>query len=169
LESKNKQILLELLRDMEDFARLKGIECPAIYLIGGAGCIIAGYLERATVDFDFIDINYPAEAGRLFKILDRFDMLDLYVTPVAPEFEKRAIKIEGFDSVYVLSREDIIVSKLGRYSEKDREDIKKLMTGADKEKLKKLIELVINRKDFSPVVKYRFIKNVKDFEEEYNV
>lgn len=43
------------------------------------------------------------------------------------------------------------------------------MTGADKEKLKKLIELVINRKDFSPVVKYRFIKNVKDFEEEYNV
>lgn len=153
MENKNKRILLEMLRDMEDFARLKGIECPAIYLIGGAGCIIAGYLERATVDFDFIDINYPAEAGRLFKILDRFDMLDLYVTPVAPEFEKRAIKIEGFDSVYVLSREDI----------------KKLMTGTDKEKLKKLIELVINRKDFSPVVKYRFIKNVKDFEEEYNV
>jgi hypothetical protein len=154
---------------MEDFARVKGIECPAIYLIGGAGCIIAGYLERATVDFDFIDINYPAKAGRLFKILDRFDMLDLYVTPVAPGFEKRAIKIDGFDAVYVLSREDIIVSKLGRYSEKDKEDIKKLMISVDKEKLKELIELVIDRKDFSPRVKDHFIKNVEDFEEKYNV
>lgn len=105
----------------------------------------------------------------MFKILDRFDMLDLYVTPVAPGFEKRAVKIDGFDAVYVLSREDIIVSKLGRYSEKDKEDIKKLMAGADKGQLKKLIDMVAGRKDFSPVVKRYFIINARGFMEAYEV
>ena len=32
---------------------LKGIDYSPIYLLGGSGCIIGGYLSRATTDFDY--------------------------------------------------------------------------------------------------------------------
>ncbi len=32
--TKNRDILLELLQDMEDFARMKNEKCPPIYLLG---------------------------------------------------------------------------------------------------------------------------------------
>jgi hypothetical protein len=41
---KNREILFEILHDMEDFAQLKNIDYPPIYLLGGSGCIVAGYL-----------------------------------------------------------------------------------------------------------------------------
>lgn len=169
MEQKNRHILLDMFHDMEAFAQLKRIKCPPVYLLGGSGCIMAGYLERTTLDIDFLDIGYAASAGRLFSILGKFDMLDLFVTPVAPGFEERAMRVEGFSSIYVLSREDIIVSKLGRYSEKDREDIEALMDRADKVRLKALIQAVIKREDFSSKVKNYFIKNAHDFGERYNV
>ncbi len=120
MDLKNREILLELLHDADDFATLKKIECPPLYFLGGSGCILGEYLDRATFDLDFIDINYSASAGKVFRLFDRFDMLDLYVTTVAENFEERALSLSGFDTLkfYVLSKEDIIVSKLGRYSEK---------------------------------------------------
>ncbi len=33
MQNKNRDILFELLRDSEDFARMKGIKCPPIYFI----------------------------------------------------------------------------------------------------------------------------------------
>lgn len=168
---KNKDILLELLHDADDFANFKKINCLPIYFLGGSACILGDYLERGTLDFDFVDLNYDSSAGKIFRLLDRFDMLDTYVTPVADGFEERAIKLHGFAYLefYTLSKEDIIVSKLGRFSEKDQEDIKKIIQSCDKIILNKLINTIINKENFSNIVKYEFIKNVKLFKEQYNV
>jgi len=167
--SKNKEILMELLNDMESFAEMKNIEYPSIYLLGGSGCIIAGYLNRATTDIDFLDMDYDASIGRLFRILDRFDMLDIYLTTIPLDFKERAIKLEGFKNIYILSREDIILSKIGRYSEKDIEDISILLKDANNNLISKLIEEVSSRENISERVKEVFVKNAKLFRERFNV
>ncbi len=171
MDLKNREILLELLHDADDFATLKKIECPPLYFLGGSGCILGEYLDRATFDLDFIDINYSASAGKVFRLFDRFDMLDLYVTTVAENFEERALSLSGFDTLkfYVLSKEDIIVSKLGRYSEKDREDISTLIKDSKKDLLVQLISNVVNRQDLSDRIKQEFIKNSQLLRDDYNV
>lgn len=168
---KNRDLLLELLHDAEDFARMKNIECPPVYILGGSGCILGGYLDRGTLDIDFIDLSYDASVGRVFRLFDRFDMLDLYVTPVADDFEARAVKIEGFHylSFYALSKEDIIVSKLGRYSDKDREDIGLLIMDCDKQLLNKLIENILSKENFSNRIRSEVQKNWLDLKGRYHV
>lgn len=154
---KNREILLELLRDMEEYAKFKNIKCPPIYLLGGSGCILGRYFERATIDIDLLDINYSSEVGKILKLLGNFDLLDMYFTTIPNDFKKRAVKLKEFRylDIYVLSKEDIIVSKIARYSEKDKEDIGKLIKEADKNLVKKLINNVLNRENLT--------KNKKEF------
>ncbi len=168
-ESKNKEILNQLLMDMEDFAKLKNIDYPPIYLLGGSGCILSGYLTRATTDIDILDMDYDARAGRLLRILDRYDMLDIYLTTIPMDFEKRVLRLDGFKNLFVLSREDIILSKLGRYSPIDIEDISKLIGHSDKKLVGALIQSVITRKNISTRVKNVFMENVKNFKERFDV
>lgn len=167
--NKNKEILMELIGDMDFFAKMKNIKYPPIYLLGGSGCIIAGYLDRATTDIDLLDMGYGASMGRLFRILDRFDMLDIYLTTIPLDFRKRVIKLEDFENIYILSREDIILSKIGRYSEKDVEDISILLIDADKNLVHKLIEEVTLRKNISERVKEAFMINARLFKERFYV
>ncbi|MGB3367913.1 MAG: DUF6036 family nucleotidyltransferase [Acidaminobacteraceae bacterium] len=168
---KNRELLIELLHDADEFANFKKIICPPIYFLGGSGCVLGNYLERATLDLDFVDIDYDASVGKVFRLFDRFDMLDTYVTPVADGFEKRAKVIEGFSYLkfYTLSKEDIIVSKLGRYSDKDKEDIDELIKDCDKELLENLIASIIDKENFSERIKEEFKKNVKKVMEKYYV
>ncbi len=168
---KNRELLLELIKDADDFATFKNIKCTPIYLLGGSACILGNYLDRATFDLDFIDINYEASVGKVFRLFDRFDMLDIYVTPIADDYEERVFKLEGFTTLeyYVLSREDIIVSKLGRFSEKDREDIAILIEECNCQLLDKLIKNVIERDDFSERIKIEFLKNSELLRKRYNV
>ena len=42
---------------IDDFAKLRKIDYPPIYLLGGSACIIAGYLDRATTDIDLLDME----------------------------------------------------------------------------------------------------------------
>lgn len=168
---KNKEVLLELLHDADDFANFKRIECPPIYFLGGSGCILGSYIERATLDVDFVDLNYEASVGKIFRLFDKFDMLDLYVTSVAEGFEDRATKLPGFAwlEFYVLSAEDIIVSKISRYSEKDKEDIEALMTYCNSDVLNQLIINVIDRVDLSQRIKAEFLVNSQSLKEQYSV
>lgn len=155
--SKNREILNQLLMDMEDFANLKNIDYPPIYLLGGSGCIVSGYLTRATTDIDILDMEYDAKVGRILCILDRYDILDIYLTTIPMDFENRVTKLDGFNNIYVLSREDIILSKLGRYSPIDIEDISELIINSDKNLIRKLIQAVENRNNISERVKEVFI------------
>jgi len=168
-ENKTKQILTQILSDMDDFAEMKQIDYPAIYLLGGAGCILAGYFDRATTDFDLLDMEYKAEIGRLFRLLDNFDMLDMYLTTISLDFKKRAVKLAEYKNIYVLSREDIITAKLARFSEKDLEDIEFLLEKADVQMLFRIIDEVSNRENLSERVLGVFKKNVEKFKVMYNV
>ncbi|WP_202710778.1 DUF6036 family nucleotidyltransferase [Sporosalibacterium faouarense] len=169
MENKNREILLTILQDMDDFATMKNIDYPPIYLVGGSGCIVAGYLNRATTDIDFLDMEYSAIIGRLFKMFDRFDMLDIYLTTIPLDFKERAIKIKGFKNIFVLSKEDIILSKIGRYSEKDIEDISILIDNANKTIILSLINSIRGRNNISQRVLKIFNKNVKLFKERFDV
>jgi hypothetical protein len=167
--NKNRDRLLEIIQDMDDFAKMKNIDYPPFYILGGSGCIIAGYLDRGTTDFDLLDMGYSSEMGRLLRILEKIDLLDLYLTTIPEDFKDRAVKIEGLKNVYVLSREDIILSKIGRYSAKDIEDISAMMEETDVALLKELIKRVADRKNISERVKEEFFNNLMKFREKFNV
>lgn len=61
------------------------------------------------------------------------------------------------------------MSKLGRYSEKDKEDIDVLIKKCDCQLLNELIQNVIDRDDFSVRIKEEFIKNSNLMRKQYNV
>ncbi|MGV8145765.1 MAG: DUF6036 family nucleotidyltransferase [Alkaliphilus sp.] len=140
-----------------------------MYLLGGAGCILAGYFDRATTDFDLLDMEYKAEMGRLFRLLDNFDMLDMYLTTISLDFKKRAVKLAEYKNIYVLSREDIITAKLAKFSEKDLEDIEFLLEKADVQMLFRIIDEVSNRENLSERVLNAFKNNVEKFKVMFNV
>ena len=128
-----KKDMENALADMEILAKATKTEPFEIYLLGGAGCVLAGYLERATRDFDIIDLDYAASLGRVMKPLEPFDLIEPQLAALAPEYKKRAILLPQFEylSVYVLSCEDIILSKLTRFNERDSHDISELLPSAD--------------------------------------
>lgn len=56
---------------------------PEIFLIGGSACVLAGYIERATKDFDIIDIGYDSAIGKIFNYLQPYDLLDINHAEIA--------------------------------------------------------------------------------------
>ncbi|NLO40009.1 MAG: hypothetical protein GX115_11155 [Ruminiclostridium sp.] len=169
MEEMTREILIEILKDMDDFAQMKGIDYPPIYLLGGSGCIIGKYLDRATTDFDILDMEYDANMGRLLRILEKYDFLDFHLTTIPNDFAQRAKKVETLKNVFVLSLEDIILSKIGRYSPVDVEDISILLKRANRSLLVMLIDKVLNRNDISKRVKEAFLMNLKLFREQFDV
>ncbi|MCG8499825.1 MAG: DUF6036 family nucleotidyltransferase [Firmicutes bacterium] len=140
----------------------------AFYFAGGTACILAGYIDRATRDFDFVDRGYSAKLAKVLKLLEPYDLLTAYVAAIPLNYAKRAEKVEGFTniSVYIFSREDIIASKIDRLSEKDMEDIDILIHDVRRELLKKCIEetyeniVYDNRKE-------KYAKNLEKFKHIY--
>ena len=142
-----------------------------IYMLGGAGALLAGYFFRYTYDMDYIDIDYQAWQGRYLDLLGtQTDILEFSHTTVPCSYKERANLVFDGKSlkVYVLSKEDIIVSKLCRYIEKDKNDIKLLMETINKKELVLRLEEVKN--DISnriPRIKDNFLKNIMIFRDEY--
>ena len=141
-----------------------------LYLAGGSACILAGYLDRATNDFDIIDIGYTSTIGKILNYLQPYDLLDIRHAEIPIHYMDRAIKLEDYNNinVFVLSKEDIIASKIGRYSEKDKNDIKILLKDIELELLKESIVdtisgiINVKRKD-------RYIIHLYDFKCEFNI
>ena len=157
--------------DMEKVAKAFDTGPFDIYFLGGAACILGQYTERATRDFDFIDLNYPSGLGRVFVQLRDFDMLEYESTVVSPKYKERAIKLDKFEylNVYLLSPEDIIVSKVIRLEQKDIEDIDKLIEIADRKLINQIVDEVLSRNDLYESKKDLFIKKLQQFKEKYNV
>lgn len=107
-----KKEMLRRLKDMELFSKTLKIKPFDLYLLGGSASILGGYLNRSTRGFDFIDLEYPANLRRVFRLLGTFDFLDYYTTILSPSYKERARKLKQFDylNIYILSPEDIIVS-----------------------------------------------------------
>ncbi len=157
--------------DMEKVAKAFDIRPFDIYFLGGAACILGQYTERATRDFDFIDLNYPSGLGRVFVQLRDFDMLEYESIVISPKYRKRAIKLNKFEylNVYLLSPEDIIVSKIIRLEQKDIEDIDKLMEIADKGLVNQIVDEVLSRDDLYESKRGLFVEKLPQFRGRYDV
>lgn len=158
-----REELESALADMETMSKVFDIKSFDIYLLGGSGCVLAGYIDRATRDFDIMDLEYQAKLSRVFKLIEPFDMIDLQLATIAPSYKDRAIRLERFQylHVYVLSREDIIISKIGRLNERDINDIKTMMPEANRQTLFRLINEVMIRQDLSQTAKNTFARNAR--------
>lgn len=87
-----REALFNLLKDAEKIAKVLQIRPFSLYLLGGSACILGEYLDRATRDFDILDLNYPSEIGKVLRFLGDFDLLEYESTPIAPSFKERAKK-----------------------------------------------------------------------------
>lgn len=166
-----KDNLLQVMHEMEEVTKLFKLEPFDIYIIGGSACILGEYTTRATLDVDFLDLKYPAKYGRVFSLLRDYDMLDYESTLLSPSYKKRAKKVEEFSyiNVYILSKEDIAVSKIIRLAEKDIEDLDEIMPKCDKIVINNIIKEILDRKDLFESKKIGFKTNLNKFRERYHV
>ncbi len=166
-----KDNLIEVLHEMEEVTKMFKLEPFDIYIIGGGACILGEYTTRATLDIDFVDLGYSAKYGKVFVLLRDYDMLEYQSTILSPNYKKRAIRLEEFQyiNVYILSKEDIAISKIIRLAPKDIEDLEQIIPNCDKEILNTVIEEVLNRNDLFESKKSKFEKKLKIFREKYNV
>lgn len=42
----------------------------SFYFAGGSACILAGWIDRTTRDFDFVDLGYAAKLSKVLKLLE---------------------------------------------------------------------------------------------------
>lgn len=166
-----KNNLIEIIHEMEEVTKLFKLEPFDIYIIGGGACILGEYTTRATLDIDFIDLGYPAKYGKVFVLLRDYDMLEYQSTILSPTYKERAVKLEEFKyiNVYILSKEDVVVSKIIRLADKDIEDLDAIMPSCDKKILNRIINEVLDRKDLFDSKKNEFIRKLNFFKERYNV
>lgn len=166
-----KDNLIEVLHEMEEVTKLFKLEPFDIYLMGGSACMLGEYTTRATMDVDFVDLGYPAKYGKVFVLLRDYDMLEYESTLLSPTYKERAIKLEEFKyiNVYILSKEDIAVSKIIRLAEKDIEDLNQIIPKCDIKVLNEIIDEIICRDDLFESKKEGFLNNLKIFKEKYNV
>lgn len=166
-----KDNLIELLHEMEEVTKLFKLEPFDIYIIGGGACILGEYTTRATLDIDFVDLGYPAKYGKVFVLLRDYDMLEYQSTILSPTYKERAIRLQEFQyiNVYILSKEDIAISKVIRLAEKDIEDLDQIIPNCDKYVLNNIIKEILNRDDLFESKKNEFIRKLNIFREKYNV
>jgi hypothetical protein len=140
------------------------------YFAGGSACALAGYIDRMTRDFDFVDRGYSSRLAKVLKLLEPYDLLTTYFAAIPRNYAVRADKIEGFNniSVYILSKEDIIASKIDRLAERDIEDINTLIKDIDRDLLNKCIDETVENIVYEDR-KERYKKNVERFRKMYNV
>ncbi len=163
--------LIEVLHEMEEVTKLFKLEPFDIYIIGGSACMLGEYTTRATLDVDFVDLGYPAKYGKVFVLLRDYDMLEYESTILSPTYKERAAKLKEFKyiNVYILSKEDVAISKIIRLAPKDLEDLEQIIPNCNKEILNNIINEVINREDLFESKKSEFIKKLEIFREKYNV
>ncbi|MCL2224073.1 MAG: DUF6036 family nucleotidyltransferase [Defluviitaleaceae bacterium] len=156
-----KEDMENAIADMETLAKATNTEPFEIYLLGGAGCVLAGYLERATRDFDIIDLDYAASLGRVMKPLEPFDLIEPKLAALAAGYKARAARLPQFEylPVYVLSREDIIISKLARLNERDFHDISELLPLSDISLIFTLLKSLLDG-DLLPKAKNTLLENM---------
>lgn len=163
--------LIEILHEMEEVTKLFKLDPFDIYIIGGGACILGSYTTRATLDIDFVDLGYPAKYGKVFVLLRDYDMLEYESTILSPTYKNRAKKIDEFKyiNVYILSKEDVAISKIIRLADKDIEDLNQIIPNCDKNILNSIIEEILQRDDLFESKRNEFKRKLKIFREKYNV
>ena len=166
-----KDNLISILHEVQDVTKFFNLEPFDIYILGGSACMLGEYTSRATLDIDFVDLGYPAKYGKVFLLLRDYDMLDYQSTILSPNYKERALKLDEFDflNIYILSKEDVAISKIIRLEQKDIDDLDEIIPKCNKQLLNKIIDEVLKRNDLFESKKKEFIRKLKIFREKYNV
>ena len=166
-----REKLIGILRDMEKVAEALGVESFPIYFLGGSACLLGLYTDRATRDFDLVDQRYPAAYGKVLRYLGDFDLMEYESTLLSPTYRNRAISMTEFTylAYFVLSREDIVASKIIRMAPRDIEDMNALMPFCDKTLLRTILNEITAREDLFAAKKSGFLANLTSFRERYDV
>lgn len=122
-----KQDVLENLQfaDMELAQRFPNCKELELIVIGGASMILKGYISRFTVDIDTI-VDLEEEVKEvLWHYSINNDSKDVFVLPPDYMFRLQKVNVQ-FEvlKVYVISDEDLIISKVAGYRERDISDLK---------------------------------------------
>lgn len=149
------------------FSVLFSNESIELYIAGGLGCLLSGASVRPTTDFDFVEQDYPAKYLRVLNTLGDFDFIDISVSPIAPDFKKRSTQFYKGNSItgFYLSPEDIIVMKINRYNDIDKDDILKLLKISDRHLLLEMIHKAIDNIS-NPYSKEQYISKANMFKKE---
>jgi len=174
---KTERELLDFFLDID--VRL-GKENPAkqiaLYLFGGAAAVIAYGSRRGTVDIDAYVENRTIElkllewAGQGSE-LEKKHGLYFHNTNTelmlleTPDWKERSVEILKGKLIHIqvmaLSKEDLILSKLSRYNDRDREDIQ-FLTGKFKIDPERLIALYKSARLY-------FVGNLQTLDTTFNI
>ena len=158
-----KQELLDFLSALDDRLEEDGLDGKIpLFIFGGAAVVIAYGAPRATVDIDAavddraIEKKLVAWAGRDTVLATKhgiyFQPAVIYMMPIEdPDWRERCVEVlpgrlKHF-SVKALGKEDLILSKLGRYGDRDRADIQFLAENHAVD-VKKLIVMYTVARDY---------------------
>lgn len=114
------------------------------YIVGGGAMLLLGLIPRATMDIDVIRCT----SKTLIELMPNYDInmnVTAYLGCFADDYCNRAIKLNLDTKVidfYVLSLEDLVVSKLAAGRTKDLKDIRQpeVIKHLDWKKLEELID-----------------------------
>jgi hypothetical protein len=139
MKEAGEQELFEFLKDID--ARLDGENLQGkitLYVFGGAAAVIAYGSKRGTVDIDgYLDderiwkklVEWAGEGTALAKKHEiYFQAANTHIMMIEdPDWKERCVEILANRlkhlRVMALGREDLILTKLGRYNDRDRQDI----------------------------------------------
>jgi hypothetical protein len=139
MKQAGEQELLDLLRDID--ARLDGEKLKGritLYVFGGAAAVIAYGSKRGTVDIDgYLEdekikkklLEWAGEGTELAKKHGiYFSSANMNLMLIEdPDWKERCVEILKDDlkhmRIMALGKEDLILSKLSRYNDRDRADI----------------------------------------------
>ncbi len=143
-----------------------------ICLIGGTACIMTGLINRVTIDYDLLNLDYPPQVRNYLNFFQPYDLVDFEATTIPRSFKKRTRQIyEGNClSSSILGIEDIILSKLCRDMEKDFNDIDVLINNVNMDIIKELIhEVFLDIKTRYPRIRENFVKSIATFNKRYDI
>lgn len=164
--------LKERLLMIEEEAKLTFSEDSefSCYIVGGGALILMGYIVRSTHDIDAISA-YPDEIREVYEHYDMNTDCMVFISNFAEGYKDRAIRILPETTMvkfYVLSLEDIVISKLCSNGSDDRQkdiiDInsEKVINDLDWDRLAELAEIVESQQ-FSNIAREDFLWNYKDY------
>ena len=136
-----------------------------ICLIDATACILAGYMDRATIDYDPKVRNY-------LNFFNPNDLVDFEATTIPRSYNKRTVTVYKGRYVLckILSIEELILSNLCKNMLKDFKNIDKLILSADMVSIKDLTGEVMKDIDTRhPRIKENFMISLSAFKERYDL
>lgn len=122
----NRDEMISRLKELDEEASLlfDSSERIRLVIVGGGALVLMEYLSRSTHDIDVLSV--PSHLHGLLKHYDINSDVQAYINNFPYNYEDRIKKLDIDTKVidfYTASLEDVVITKLCSYREKDQQDI----------------------------------------------